>query len=203
MDGHGTITWDEFVENAKSLIRVSDEILDSWKFNGDKDIPGQAYLTRQIKTFVNNDLITGSVDGSYSMNNSNDMYKMSEVKDPFEASNDQEVPLIIEHHVLWSMSYSVPILLFNGYLSDFPGINPVSVELAQRLVHHGRLNYSELSQAIHPILGKTFLQLHPCMSKELIQNTSKSKNKLVSWLSAVAPAALNFQLKNEYFALTN
>lgn len=81
-----------------------------------KDIPGQAYLTRQIKTFVNNDLITGSVDGSYSMN-SNDMYKMSEVKDPFEASNDQEVPLIIEHHVLWSMSYSVPILLFNGYLS--------------------------------------------------------------------------------------
>ncbi|KAK0168600.1 hypothetical protein PV327_002380 [Microctonus hyperodae] len=171
-------------------------------FLGKTDIPGQAYLSREIKTFVNNNLITGSDDGSHSMN-SNDMYKMSEVKDPFEASSDQEVPLIIEHHILWSMSYSVPVLLFNGFLSDFPGINPVSVELAQRLVHHGRLNYSELSQTIHPILGKTFLQLHPCMSKELIQNTSKSKNKLVSWLSAVAPAALNFQLKNEYFTLTN
>lgn len=41
----------------------------------------------------------------------------SEITDPFEACSDPEVPLIIEHHILWSMSYSVPILLFNGWMS--------------------------------------------------------------------------------------
>lgn len=36
MDGPGTITWEEFFENAKSFARVSDEIFDSWELRGDK-----------------------------------------------------------------------------------------------------------------------------------------------------------------------
>lgn len=71
--------------------------------------------------------------------------------------------------------YQFKISKMKKNLLDFPGVNPVNVELAHKLVHHNdtRLGYTELSQAIHPILGTTFLQLHPCMSKELIQNTSK------------------------------
>lgn len=56
---------------------------------------------------------------------------------------------------------------------DFPGINPVTVEEAQSLVHGADLKYVELSQTIHPILGTPFLYLHPCMSHELLQITSK------------------------------
>ncbi|CAG5100807.1 Protein of unknown function [Cotesia congregata] len=57
MDGPGTITWEEFVENAKSFARVSDEILDSWELRGDKDLPAQAYLARRVKTFVTRDYL--------------------------------------------------------------------------------------------------------------------------------------------------
>lgn len=55
---------------------------------------------------------------------------------------------------------------------DFPGVNLVSVEEAQLLVHGAELKYMELSQAIHPVLGTPFLHLHPCMSRELLQVTS-------------------------------
>lgn len=37
--------------------------------------------------------------------------------DPFEAPCDVDRPLIVEHHVLWSLSYAVPVLYFNGWKS--------------------------------------------------------------------------------------
>lgn len=36
MDGPGTITWEEFLEDAKRLLVVSDRISDGWEFRGDK-----------------------------------------------------------------------------------------------------------------------------------------------------------------------
>lgn len=58
------------------------------------------------------------------------------------------------------------------FFLDFPGINPVSVNEAQ-MVHGSKLNYMELSQAIHPIVGTPFLQLHPCLSQGLLRIMSK------------------------------
>lgn len=37
--------------------------------------------------------------------------------DPYEAPSTQERPLIMEHHILWSMNYSVPVIYFNGWKS--------------------------------------------------------------------------------------
>lgn len=54
------------------------------------------------------------------------------------------------------------------FFLDIPGINPVGVEEIQT-VHGSKLNYMELSQAIHPIIGIPFMQLHPCLSQELLQ----------------------------------
>lgn len=36
MDGPGTVTWEEFLENAERLLVVSDKISDGWKLYGDK-----------------------------------------------------------------------------------------------------------------------------------------------------------------------
>jgi len=58
------------------------------------------------------------------------------------------------------------------FFLDFPGVNPVSVNEAQ-MVRGSKLNYTELSQAIHPIVGTPFLQLHPCLSQELLRTLSK------------------------------
>lgn len=47
------------------------------------------------------------------------------------------------------------------------------MEEAQSFVCDTELKYKDLSQAMHPILGTPFLYLHPCMSHELLQITSK------------------------------
>lgn len=69
-------------------------------------------------------------------------------------------------------SFFFLLISFLLFFLDFPGINPVSVNEAQT-VHGSKLNYTELSQAIHPIVGTPFLQLHPCMSQELLRTMSK------------------------------
>lgn len=64
------------------------------------------------------------------------------------------------------------IFFFSPLVLDFPGINPVSVNEAQT-IHASNLSYMELSQAIHPIIGVPFLQLHPCLSQELLRSMSR------------------------------
>lgn len=193
MDGPGTITWEEFLEEAERFLVVSDRISDGWEFRGDKDIPGQAYLFRRIKCFVPSD--------SVMRNDDDEEFHVKFQEDPHEAPSTVKMPLTTEYHILWSVSYGVPVIYFNRWKSDFPGINPMSVNEAQA-VHDSKLNYMELSQAIHPIVGTPFLQLHPCLSQELLRSMPKSKNKLVSWLSCIAPAALNLKIHPEYYKLT-
>ncbi|XP_033214588.1 ubiquitin-like-conjugating enzyme ATG10 isoform X2 [Belonocnema kinseyi] len=201
MDGPGTMTWEAFVENAESILRISNAISDHWEFEGDKDVPGQAYLFRREKTFIPNDYPIEEASKNVEDNLSNEL-RLKFREDPFEAPSASERPLVKEHHILWSVSFSVPLLYFNGWKSDFPGTNPVSVEVAQRFMEHETLAYTELSQAIHPILGTPFLHLHPCMSQNILRNLSKSNNKLVSWLSIMAPAGLNLKIRPEYYELT-
>ncbi|XP_046621465.1 uncharacterized protein LOC124305754 [Neodiprion virginianus] len=202
MDGIGTVTWETFIKDAQALLKVSDKIHDDWELVGDQGAPGMAYLSRQVKTYVPceypiDEPPTGT-DKDYWAKNLDARL----AKDPFEAASKDERPLITLHHVLWSMSYSVPVLYFNGWKSDFAGCNPVSAEVAQKLISNNNLCYSELSQAIHPILGTPFLQLHPCGSQDLLRHVWKSNNKLVSWLSVAAPAALQLKLHEDYYKLT-
>ncbi|XP_066582643.1 ubiquitin-like-conjugating enzyme ATG10 isoform X2 [Prorops nasuta] len=200
MDGSGTITWETFLENAESFLRVSDKLLDGWTFHGEKDVPGQAYLARQAKIFIPID--DGMVNSAEATDDWCEELGSVLQEDPFVGASSPESPLITEHHILWSLSYSVPVLYFNAWKSDFSGMNVVSVEEVQKYLHHLDLKYTELSQAIHPIVGTPFLFLHPCMSHELLRNTAKSKNQLVSWLSSVAPAAFHLNLNTEYYKLT-
>lgn len=47
MDGPGTVTWEEFLENAQQFLVVSDKISDGWKFHGNKVHP---VLHRNVPT---------------------------------------------------------------------------------------------------------------------------------------------------------
>lgn len=36
MDGPGTITWEEFLENAEKFVSMSNKIADGWELKGNK-----------------------------------------------------------------------------------------------------------------------------------------------------------------------
>lgn len=81
-----------------------------------QNIPGEAYIVRQRKQFISSisDL------NNYSVSKNNEfIYDLNFIlkEDPFEATSSIDIPLVTEHHVLWSMSYGVPVLYFNGWKS--------------------------------------------------------------------------------------
>lgn len=79
-------------------------------------MPGEAYVARQRKQYIS----TCTNSNNYSAldnDDTDDDFNFVLKHDPFEATCPIERPLVIEHHVLWSMSYSVPVLYFNGWKS--------------------------------------------------------------------------------------
>ena len=81
-----------------------------------QDIPGQAYLVRRAKYFVPSDA-TARKDCLTDDDNDTQEFHVRFRQDPHEAVSTSETPFIIEHHILWSISYSVPVLFFNGWKS--------------------------------------------------------------------------------------
>lgn len=135
-------------------------------------------------------------------------------------SESQEV-VSIELHVLYNLSYGVPWICFNVhksskhikvsilidritrfYVSDG---SLLSLDEAWRMFDdpiQGKDAYKTLpmtkilTQMEHPIQFKPYLALHPCQTAELLSNFPSSKNKVLSFLSSIAPAInLSFDLR--------
>lgn len=76
-------------------------------------MPGQAYLSRCVKTFISPEKLS-AVNPEYVDEFTS---TLDDTVDPFAAANSDDSPLITEHHILWSLSYSVPVLYFNAWMS--------------------------------------------------------------------------------------
>lgn len=84
-----------------------------------QSIPGQAYLCRRVKTFVSSDYLANDekINNSEARKNEEEEMDRCDINDPFEANSESEQPFVTEHHILWSMSYGVPVLYFNAWFS--------------------------------------------------------------------------------------
>lgn len=98
---------------------------------------------------------------------------------------------------MYSLSYGVPQLYFNCYKSN--GTLLSLEEIWQLFNDENKSNLemlTTLTQMEHPFLFKPFFALHPCKTDELLGILSKSKNKIISFLSVVGPAVhLNLSLE--------
>ncbi|CAL1538628.1 unnamed protein product [Lymnaea stagnalis] len=105
-------------------------------------------------------------------------------------------PLTYEYHILYSESYCVPVLYFivfraDGKLLSLEEVWKLCPSSYQKLLTENK--WATLTQMEHPILGRPYLQLHPCHTADLmtqIMSHSKhynKKNYLVTWLSTVGP----------------
>eukprot|EP00741_Cyanophora_paradoxa_P001527 tig00000492_g1478.t1 len=122
---------------------------------------------------------------------------------------------VYEHHVVFSPSYSVPVLYFRASRSD--GSPLTAEEVWANIPHRFRADSAGaavVSQNEHPVLGSPFFFMHPCGTADLMaallrpspgpgegegygaqcacagQHSDADRNRyLAAWLAAVGPAA--------------
>lgn len=107
----------------------------------------------------------------------------------------QETEVIhYEYHVLYSISYQVPVLYFRASFLDG---RPLTLEEIWNRVHgcykprllHGP--WETITQQEHPILGQPFFMLHPCRTNEFMSSVTGAANRegnyITTWLSTVGP----------------
>ncbi|XP_023117430.1 ubiquitin-like-conjugating enzyme ATG10 [Amphiprion ocellaris] len=105
--------------------------------------------------------------------------------------------LQFEYHILYSCSYSSPVLYFRAFTLEGRSL---SLEEVWSSVHPNfrlRLQNSPLNtitQQEHPLLGQPFFVLHPCRTEEFMrpvlqvaQDQHRPVNYVLSWLSVVGP----------------
>ncbi|XP_037087302.1 ubiquitin-like-conjugating enzyme ATG10 [Pollicipes pollicipes] len=79
---------------------------------------------------------------------------------------------VLEHHVAYSVSYQVPLLLFGG--RELSG-RPLSLEQLWALVpavYGARMatdRWSTVSQLEHPVLQRPWFAVHPCNTSRLME----------------------------------
>uniref|UniRef100_A0A3P8X568 Ubiquitin-like-conjugating enzyme ATG10 n=1 Tax=Cynoglossus semilaevis TaxID=244447 RepID=A0A3P8X568_CYNSE len=102
-----------------------------------------------------------------------------------------------EYHILFSCSYSTPVLYFRAFTQEGRSLlleevwNSVHPNFRQRLQNSP---LSTISQEEHPLLGQPFFKIHPCRTEEFMRpvlqaahDQSRPVNFVLTWLSVVGP----------------
>lgn len=112
-----------------------------------------------------------------------------------------------EYHVLYSISYQVPVLYFRACFLDGRPLTLDEIWMGVHECYRPRLlqgPWDTITQQEHPLLGQPFFVLHPCRTNEFmtpILSTSRKEQRYVkyitSWLSIVGPV-VGFNLPVSY-----
>lgn len=181
------LSWDDFLDCLNHFLTVSASVNDEWqmidKSNSELEkLPENCYLMKKV---------VESCTASYSEQDEPPLFEENLEQDASslqESSKQGFETLVWEYHILYSTSYSVPVLYFNvrnvaGKLLPLEDVwsilNVPKEELADK--------WSFVSQQEHPILLRPYFYLHPCKSFEFFKVCENSSvNPLVTWLSSIA-----------------
>jgi ubiquitin-like-conjugating enzyme ATG10 len=196
----GCVTREEFNRCITQLLAISDRFSDGWTLHN-KDAPEETYLVKKI-------IVPDTENKS----------DVSPLVLPLEEPLDDLLEdvtgitgpgcgmLTWEYHVLYSHSYSVPILYFNAWTNDG---RLLSLEDMWRRVHANfqaslqENRWSVLTQQEHPVLRRPFYQLHPCRTTQFLGCfRGKSPNIVITWLSTVGPV-VGLTLAPQYAEITS
>lgn len=104
----------------------------------------------------------------------------------------KETIFSFDYHVVYSLSYSVPMIYFNvqdtntGELLTLEEFRKIFVERNELDATQEDLN-QVLTQMEHPLLFRPFLALHPCKTRELLAESPVSLNKILTFVSLYGP----------------
>jgi ubiquitin-like-conjugating enzyme ATG10 len=95
--------------------------------------------------------------------------------------------LYLEHHIVYSTTYQVPVLYFTVSYSNS---TPLSLEEIYQYIVPQSYQHVALSQAEHPILSMPCWYIHPCDTRILMSTLKFDKiDYIKSWLSVQGPLA--------------
>ncbi|EDS42639.1 conserved hypothetical protein [Culex quinquefasciatus] len=190
----GTLTQATFATAAKQFLELSNKYQDSWELVQSPTWP--PYLRKSVQQQLTRLTETTDVD--------DDLAEFEEVEleeDPSAAQVDTVTTDLyrFEYHVVYSISYQVPVLYFNVFKSDgtllrleeaWSGFTELAGESREQL-------RQTLTQMEHPALFKPFLGLHPCKTANVLRALPDSQNVIVSFLSIYGPY-VNLELDPRY-----
>ena len=164
----GTLTEEEFKEQCRQFVKVSDSLGDGWEIRQDG---GDIYLVKNTKQAVQ---FRSSVENNESeKDDEDDGVSLSEPEEEDVALSADEVPpdpslsslVLFEYHVVYKDSYSVPVLYF---LAHHVTGALLSLEEVWRVAAPSEDRYSYITQVDHPLLARPFFELHPCRTSLLM-----------------------------------
>ncbi|RCN29235.1 autophagocytosis associated protein, partial [Ancylostoma caninum] len=85
-------------------------------------------------------------------------------------------------HITYNSTYSVPVLWFNFYRRDGTPLSTSEVlEMSNNEDSMDITQYISLNE--HPILGVLFYNIHPCKTKDIMNELTGKGNYIAKWLS--------------------
>ncbi|KAL9695633.1 hypothetical protein quinque_014918 [Culex quinquefasciatus] len=187
----GTLTQATFTTAAKQFLELSQKYQDSWELVQSPSWP--SYLRKSVQQQLTR--LTGTTDDD-------DLAEFEEVEldeDPSAAQVDTVTTDLyrFEYHVVYSISYQVPVLYFNVFKRN-PAAARGSLVGFTELAGESREQLRQtLTQMEHPALFKPFLGLHPCKTANVLGALPDSQNAIVSFLSIYGPY-VNLELDPRY-----
>lgn len=203
MDLNGQITKEEFNDLMDDFIRKSGRLNNDWQI---RETASFRYASKTTTCHVegkNTKIQNEDDDG---------IDTLEDIEEDIDADgsclkNQAAEVLSFEYHILFSESYSVPVLYFNAYTRSGKLISLDDVWSLVPEHYRDRLasnRWSFITQVEHPYLGRPFYQLHPCNTEKLMSASSKvgsenseKENYLIRWLSLVGPV-VNIKIPFEY-----
>lgn len=182
------------------MEKASDELRDGWTTQGAGSDPGSIYLRKITNLSLDESCVSATcVDLEDNLLEQEDV---SESRS--EATRDV---VTLEYHLLYSLSYQVPVMYFNAWRTNGSLLSIEEIWALACTTQRVALNearWGAISQQDHPILGTPYFFFHPCNSAQMLANVSQDDraNKVIAWLSVVAPL-VGLKLPIEYIKIIN
>lgn len=182
---------EEFHKHALQFVEVSNKLNDGWTCVEYEDIPGGLYVTKKVIT-------SNTVSSDNSRKTCVDEMTVDgddvDFKDSYSFAKVENV-LTWEYHIVYSISYAVPVLYFSVWNS---GGKLIGIEEIWNAYPQVAEKWQFITQQEHPILRRPYYQFHPCKTSQLMEHFKESRlNPLVTWLSMISPF-VHLQLPLQY-----
>lgn len=198
MNNLGTLTRKQFNDEITKFTKKSEVLNENWSTRQMENAPDCRYLVKRQAVglykdvnYLQSQLETENFEGC----SSDAEFDSTIYANDVEAYREM---VTFEYHVVYSPSYSVPVLYFSAWTQDGKRLSLNDIwdqvsQVHQHFLHHDK--WSFITQQEHPLLQQPFFLVHPCHTADfmkLLNSNSSSVSDhslgyIIPWLSAVGP----------------